>query len=619
MLATAAGDDEIDGMLVRQAGDWVFERKFDGYRLLAVSVDGDVKLRSRRGVDCTSSYPEIVAVLEDQPYENYLLDGEVVALRDGRESFEQLQQRSGISDATRAQASGIAVEFHAFDLLALEEVDLRPISWRRRRGLLVDAFEFGSTVRLSETLEGGARELLQAACEQGWEGLIAKRADSRYVGSRSKDWLKLKCLVRQEFVIAGFTEPKNSRVGLGALILGHHVPGVVDGDRRLVFAGRVGTGFDDAMLRSLRSTLDELQDDCPFEAGPPHPRIPEARWVRPELVCEVGFAEWTTSGHVRHPRYLGLREGADASDVGRDDMPTLATASAVHRSNPDRIYFPAIDGRKAEALDHYELVADLMLPEIAGRPLVQERYPRGITAASFYQKNRPEHAPEWIGAFEADSESRDRIIYPVVRDAASLAWFANQAGLVFHTLLYDVGRPLHPTEVIFDLDPGGSDVLRVQLAAALLRTRLLELGLAPRVKSTGSKGVHIHVDVLDGEIDFATTRGFAHDLAVEVVAERPKDFTLDFNKKARRGRLLIDVLRNGHASHAAAPYSLRAVPEAAVAVPLDWDELFEPDFDPRAITMRTMAARLDDVGDPWADREAPETTILEAAKILRSQ
>lgn len=608
MLASAGQTNESIARIDRARDQWQIERKLDGYRLVGVSVDGVVTLRTRNGLDATAAYPEVANALAGQPYANFVVDGEVLADRRGDvSSFERLQRRPATRPASPQEVDSVPVWFCAFDLLELEGVDLRPITLDRRRALLADAFEFDLTIQLSPLLAGSAADLMEQAQADGWEGLVAKLRDAPYRPGRARSWLKLKCLLRDDFVIVGWTPPQGERVGFGALALATRRNG------SYVYAGRVGTGFDDDLLRSLRSALDEL-----VVAGPAFADVPTelrtARWVEPVLVCEVGFSEWTSSGHVRHPRFLGLRPDKEPTEVEKD--PRVIT---VKLSSLDKILFADIDGTKAEMIGYYQLVAEKMLTEVADRPLVLERFPNGVEKKGFYQKNTPDHVPDYISRLPVASRSRGEIVYSVIHDANGLIYLANQGTIVFHTLLSAAEEPAQPIEIIWDLDPSSRELGPVQLAARMLRDRLGALGLEPRVKTSGSKGLHIHVDVIDDPdsgVGFPATRAFAERVAWDLVAAEPDLFTLEFAKKDRKGRLLIDVMRNGHASHAAAPYSLRAVPEASVAAPLSWDEALDEDFHPRSITMRSMGERLAAGIDPWLDRRLPSSTIMEAAQHL---
>jgi DNA ligase D-like protein (predicted ligase) len=303
MLATLSDRRDFDS-------GWIFERKLDGVRLLAVRDGGRVTLLSRTGRRLNDTYPEIVEALAAQSCTDFTVDGEVVAFTRGRTDFARLQQRMGLTRREDIEASGVAVTYYLFDLLALEGADLTRLPLRTRKSLLRRALTYRSPLRLTSHRNEGGADLLAVSCAHGWEGLIAKRADGDYQPRRSTDWLKLKCSQGQEFVVGGFTEPAGSRVGLGALLLGYQEHG------KLRYAGKVGTGFDRATLLSLRERLDELRTaDPPFDG-----RVREAgaRWVRPALVAQIDFTEWTRDGMLRHPRFLGLRDDKKPQDVVRE-------------------------------------------------------------------------------------------------------------------------------------------------------------------------------------------------------------------------------------------------------------------------------------------------------------
>jgi bifunctional non-homologous end joining protein LigD len=288
-------------------------------------------------------------------------------------------------------------------------------------------------------------------------------------------------------------------------------------------------------------------------------------------------------------------------------MTTPDDGREVEVSNPDRILFPAVGVTKGEVVAYYRRVAPLMLPQLRGRPVVVERFTDRIDRGGFYQRNVPAHAPDWLRRVERSTADGGVTRYPLVDDAAGLAFLANQGAVVVHTLLDGEDAPDHPVELLFDLDPAGDDDREaVRDAARLLRAELDELGLAPRVKSSGSRGLHLHCEVV-GPADFDLSREVAMAVAERVVARHPDRFTVAFHKAERRGRLFIDVLRNGRAAHAVAPYSLRARPEAPIAVPLSWDEALSPDFRPRRITLANVFRRLGQVGDVWAGH--PKATV----------
>ena len=305
MAATLARPDESP------SGDWRFERKLDGVRVVAYCDGDDVRLLSRNRIRQEDVYPEVVDALRDGLALPAVVDGEVVAFAGDVTSFELLQQRMHVHDEARSRRSSVPVTYLAFDLLWLAGRDVRSLPWRDRRTLLEQVLEVDEVVRLTEVLEGDPDVLRARARAEGWEGLIAKRADSTYQGRRSRDWLKLKVVREQEMVVVGFTEPSGGRLHLGALLLGYH-----DGDR-LRFGGKVGTGFTAAVLKDLRARLDPLEVAVPPVDDPP--REPTAHWVRPELVAQVGFGEWSAAGRLRHPRYKGLREDKDPAAVVREE------------------------------------------------------------------------------------------------------------------------------------------------------------------------------------------------------------------------------------------------------------------------------------------------------------
>jgi bifunctional non-homologous end joining protein LigD len=304
MAATTSADARLPD------GDWALERKLDGVRVVAYVAGDDVRLLSRNRIRQEDVYPEVVDALRDQVALPMVVDGEVVAFDGDTTSFERLQQRMHVHDEARSRRSPVRVTYLAFDLLWLAGQDLRPLPWRDRRALLEQVIDAGDGLRLTEVLAGGADALLDRARAEGWEGLIAKRTASTYQGRRSRDWLKLKVVRQQEVVVVGFTEPAGGRTHLGALLVGYH------DDGRLRYGGKVGTGFSQAALRALRPRLDALEVDAPPVVDPP--RMPGAHWVRPELVAQVGFGEWSRDGKLRHPRYLGLRSDKDPAAVVRE-------------------------------------------------------------------------------------------------------------------------------------------------------------------------------------------------------------------------------------------------------------------------------------------------------------
>jgi len=293
--------------------DWIFERKLDGERCLA-SRDGEtVKLKSRNKQELGDTYPEIAKALKKQGEKSFLIDGEIVAFKGKLTSFSKLQNRMRIEDPEEASKSGVRVYFYVFDIICLDGFDLSAVSLRSRKSVLKKVLKFSDPIRFTPHRNGSGKSFYREACEKGWEGIIAKEASSGYVHSRSGKWLKFKCVNRQEFVICGFTDPEGERKGFGALLLGYYEEG------NLAYAGKVGTGFDDETLEDLSERLSRIETgEFPFEDGEGG-RGDAVHWVRPKLVCEAGFTEWTAEGKLRHPRYYGLRRDKDPKEVVRED------------------------------------------------------------------------------------------------------------------------------------------------------------------------------------------------------------------------------------------------------------------------------------------------------------
>lgn len=606
--------------------DWIFERKLDGMRLLAHRAGGDVRLRSRRGEDRSRGYPELVdAVREQLVSDDAVLDGEVVAFEGNHTSFARLQGRIGLDDPRRARATGIEVFYYLFDLLHLDGWDLRELPLRDRKRLLRSVVDVAPPLRFTPHRNEDGPTLLEDACARGWEGLIGKDAGAPYRSGRSRRWVKLKCSAGQELVIGGWTEPRGSRSGFGSLLLGH----VERGELR--YAGRVGTGFDHATLDSLSRRLRELEvDTSPFADAP---RLRDAHWARPRLVAEVAFTEWTRDGRLRHPRFQGLRDDKDPGEVVREHAPASrhdarrereqeATHVGEQRvtidgrefavSNLDKVLFEGDGITKAELIDHYVRLGEAIVREIGERALSLKRYPDGIDGQSFFQKRPGSHFPDWITrarlAREGSEDDPDE--YVVADQRATLAYLANQGTIELHTMTVPAHTPDRPAEIILDLDPtAGAPTSVVREATRRCLALMAELELPHRLKTSGSSGFHVHV-ALDGSVDQQTARAFARDAATLLARRHPRELTVAVRKHRRDGRVFVDWLRNSPAQTAIAPYSVRALPGAPVATPMDPEEL--PGTDPQRWTLRTIGRRLAQREDPWAPR--PATTDLAGAR-----
>ena len=614
--------------------DWLFEIKYDGVRVLAERRGDAVRLVGRSGQIVTGRYPEVVAALRALAFDRFLIDGEIVALdARGVPSFQRLQARMGLShpgDVAQAMAA-VPVEAVFFDCLALEGHDLRRVPLAARRACLQRVLPPLGVARFGDHVEGAGPAFLEAAAEARLEGIVAKRAASPYVARRSSAWLKIKCQHRQEFVIGGYTDPQGSRSRLGAL----HI-GLYDGGR-LVYVSRVGTGFDRAELERLWRRLEPIRrETSPFDLGTPTGR--GHHWVEPRLVCEVRFTEWTRDGGIRHPTYLGLRDdkrpedcrrempdrgaGADGAEgrpaetgiagaaaplvvpttvPGRavaDVAPAAPTAAPrVRLTNLDKVFWPDEGYTKGDLIGYYDTIAPWLLPYLRDRPIVLTRYPDGISGKSFFQKDAPEFAPDWVRTERVYSKDTDREIdYFVVDDAEMLRYVANMGTIPIHVWSARVPALERPDWLVLDLDPKGApftDVVRVAQAAHRL---LDDLELPSHVKTSGATGLHILVP-LGAQYTHEQARTLARLLATLVVEVVPAIATLARPLGARGGKVYVDFGQNGHGRTIAAPFSVRPRPGAPVSCPLDWGEV-ALGLDPGRFTIRTVPRRFARRQDP---------------------
>lgn len=566
------------------AGDaWLHEVKFDGYRLQARISAGKVKLLTRTGLDWTERFGErIASALTALACETALIDGEVVALgENGISSFSALQ--AALSERETAN-----LVFFAFDLLHLdgEHLQSEPLLARKERlEELLKAAGRDSPLRYSEHFVEPGQTMLRHACRMGLEGVISKRADAPYRSGRGRDWIKSKCTQRQEFVIAGYVPSKASRNQLGSLVLGYHEDG------ELKPAGRVGTGFTRSSAAALKKTLDAIAAKAsPFrgEAG----RERGIVWVKPELVAEIAFGSWTASKTLRHSAFLGLREDKPAEEVV-EEQPVKVEAKKVQHatksrrkagaettvtlSNPDKPLWPDIGFTKQDLLDYYAGVWERMAPFVVERPLSLLRAPDGVGGQVFFQK----HAGAGLHKSVSRMKDEDGEELLFIRDFDGLAALVQLGTVEVHVWGARIDAIETPDQVIFDLDPDpGVPIERVREAALTVRQRLEELGFESFLKTSGGKGFHV-VLPLQPKAEWDAVKGFARDFAKAMEQAEPKLYTATLSKKARKGRIFIDYLRNGRGSTAIAPFSTRARPGAAVAMPVAW-ELLEKNLAPDA-------------------------------------
>ena len=551
------------------AGDaWLHEVKFDGYRLQARLSAGKVKLLTRTGLDWTERFGEqIIDALAALPCGTALIDGEVVALgENGISSFSALQVALSEEKTTN-------LVFFAFDLLHLDGENLQsePLLARKERlEELLKAAEADSPLRYSEHFIEPGQTMLRHACRMGLEGVISKRAEAPYRSGRGRDWIKSKCTQRQEFVIAGYVPSKASRNQLGSLVLGYHEDG------ELKPAGRVGTGFTRNSAAALKKTLDAIVAKAsPFRGDAARER--GIVWVKPKLVAEIAFGSWTASKTLRHSSFLGLREDKPAGQVVEEKPAKAAVKSrrkagpetTVTLSNPDKPLWPDIGFTKQDLLDYYASVWERMASFVVERPLSLLRAPDGVGGQVFFQK----HAGAGLHKAVSRMKDKDGEELLFIRDFDGLAALVQLGTVEIHVWGARIDAIETPDQIIFDLDPDpGVPLERVREAAIAVRERLDELGFESFLKTSGGKGFHV-VLALKPKADWDEVKGFARDFARAMEQAQPKLYTATLSKKARKGRIFIDYLRNGRGSTAIAPFSTRARPGAAVAMPVAWELL----------------------------------------------
>ena len=574
---------------------WIFEIKYDGYRVLAARTAGGAALRYRRGEDVSARFPEISRAVATWPCASAVVDGEVVVLDDdGRPSFGRLQARmrwSRPADIARA-AIATPVTYFVFDLLAFESWDLRGLPLTVRKELLRLLVPPVGPVRYADHVETDGEAMFTEACGLGLEGVMAKRADAPYRAGRHETWQKFRGERREDFVIVGFTRPAGRRTGLGALLV------ATAEDGALVFAGAVGTGFRAADLDTLVRRLEPLRRSEPACIG----AIPRQRgltWVEPQLAATVRFLERTDDGLLRQPVFLSFQDQAPSVDVPSPAVssPDPPSARVVTETNRDKVFWPADGYTKGDLLDYYRDIAPWLLPYLHDRPLVMTRFPDGVTGKSFFQKDAPEWAPPWIRTVRVWSEESARELdYFVVDDVESLLWIVNLGTIPLHVWASRVAVLAQPDWCILDLDPKSAPFTAVVQVAQAVHALCDDLGLPTYVKTSGQAGLHVLVP-LGGACTFAQAKDLGQLLAQVVVGEHPEVATVTRAVGARGGRVYVDYLQNGHGKLLAAPYCARPVPGAWVSTPLAWSEVTRY-LDPGRFTILSVRRRVERRGDP---------------------
>ncbi|MFZ0612752.1 MAG: DNA ligase D [Desulfobacterales bacterium] len=598
---------------------WLHEIKYDGYRILAYKKDSRVRLLTRNAKDWTArmSYP--VNSLEALAIEEFVLDGEMVVRRDdGTTDFQSLQ------NVLKGSAAGRLV-YYVFDILYLEGYDLMRTPLSERKNILkrlLTGQAKDSPVQFSDHILGGGPAVYQHACRYALEGVVSKRVDAAYRLRRTSNWVKSKCLQRQEFAIGGFTSPSGSRIGFGALLLGVHTP---SGD--LMYAGRVGTGFDQEMLQMLTRDLESIEQTVsPFATPLSGSEVRDVRWVRPERVAEVEFSQWTADGRLRHPAFKGLRKDKAAGEIVRETpvaLPhkpnpketNLSSSSAgmksvtaspagrvagIHLSHPDRVMYPDQGITKYELALYYEQAAERILPHISRRPLTIVRCPQGRQKKCFYQKHFTDQLPASVKGISIKEKTETRL-YIIIEDIRGIIALIQLGALEFHPWGSRADRLEYPDQMTFDMDPGpGIPLCQLVDGCRLLRNRLQDLGLESFVKTSGGKGFHIVVPLVRRS-DWEEVKAFSAAVSIDLTRRYPNLFIATMSKAMRNNKIFVDYLRNARGATSVAPYSSRARSGAPVSVPLSWQELSEQ-VKPDAYTVENLEHRWTVVEkDPWSN------------------
>ncbi|KAA1180122.1 DNA ligase D [Rhizobium tropici] len=589
---------------------WLHEIKFDGYRLQVRIEAGRIKLLTRSGLDWTGRFgKEIIAAFKDLPVGTAIVDGElVVEPTAGASDFSALQ-----ADLSEGRSDRFV--FYAFDLLHLDGYDLGSCPLVSRKELLQKIIPSETGIlRFSSHFDENGELLLSHACRLSLEGIVSKIANDPYRPGRGKTWVKSKCSSKQEFVIGGWVPSTILRKAIGSLVLGVYDKG------RLEHVGRVGTGYTHVVAEQLFKTLGRLKaEKNPFATKLTAEENRGVRFVRPELVAEIEFRAWTADGHLRHASFRGLREDKNPLDIVRETPKTTTGTSAekpvrssVSLTHGDRLYWPDEGVTKAGLADYYSEVWRYMGPFVVGRPLALVRCPNGISGQHFFQK----HA--WKGMnrnIALAKDPQDEEPYVSISDLNGLIGLVQAAVLEIHPWGSMVGNWEKPDTIIMDLDPGpGVAWTEVIAAAEETGERLKRAGLVPFIKTSGGKGLHI-VCPLVAKAEWPAIKAFTKDIADAMAADSPERYVSTITKSKRRGKILVDYLRNQRGSTAVAPYSTRARPGAAVSMPLLWEEL-SPAIGPDYFTVPNVATRLAALrSDPWANfRAAAEPLRQSQAK-----
>mgnify|MGYP002345769228 CR=1 FL=1 len=600
-------DTELEGdaMLAKlsqsvpDSDDWIYEKKFDGFRAIAKIKNPEADLISRNGNKLNKKFPSILNELK-RIKTNCILDGEIVIEDRNEKSYFQLLQ-SG-----EPIPKNLKLKYYVFDIIQLDGNDLRLFPLTERKELLellikkykVEAIEFVPNLKQDQN------KVLGFAEDNKWEGIIAKLKESTYQeGKRNGNWLKIKLRNTQEAIICGFTKPEGGRSHFGALVLGLMSNG------KLKYIGNCGTGFNEKLLKELFDEFTPLiQKTKPFESSEDVAKERNVTWLKPELVCDVYYSEWTRDEHLRHPVFKGLREDKSAEDTKIEDKEALAMENekelkfgkkTVNLTNLNKIYWPNDNITKGDLLAYYEEMGDFILPYLKDKPISMNRFPNGIEGQSFFQKDvDPSKIPSYLKTTEVYSESTDKTIdYLLCNDLPSLLYIANLGSIEINPWLSTYKKPEKPEFVVLDLDPNGAQWEDVIAVAHTARAVLDRGDIEAFIKTSGSTGLHIVINV-GAKYDYEIARSFVQFIAELVQQEHPDTTSMVRDPKKRKGLIYLDYLQNKEGQTIAAPYSARPKPMATVSTPISWDEV-DNDLSIQDFTIFNIYDRVTTIDDPW--------------------
>jgi bifunctional non-homologous end joining protein LigD len=615
--------------------DWVYEKKYDGYRSISSIIKGNPILKSRNGIDFTEKYAPITETLKKLKVDA-ILDGELVIEDKNGESSFQLLQNYNPEDQSHI------IKYYVFDLLYLNGHDTREMDLVKRKELLkkvISALK-SKTVIYSEHVIAKGEELFKKAKKMQWEGIIGKKASSIYTNNKRTDyWLKFKITSSQEAIIIGYTSPSGSRKHFGALVLAMY------NNKKLIYIGNCGTGFNEQSLADLLDRLKPLETNI----KPVHEKVNLERnvtWVKPELVCEVTFSEWTDDKHLRHPVFKGLRSDKNKSEVVKEheaetemeetvknddkknapiktktrpvDEEVVYGKKKVKLTNQNKIFWPKEKITKGDLIDYYKNVAKFILPHLKDRPLSLNRHPNGITGPSFFQKDLDtDKIPSWIKSAPLHSESNNKDIdYLICNDEATLLWMVNLGCIEINPWLSKYKTPDQPMFAVLDLDPHDIDFSETIAVAKTTKTFLDKMKIKAFIKTSGSKGLHIFIPI-GKNYDYDLSKNFIHYLGNLVHQQHPETTSLERSPSKRKNQIYLDFLQNRKGQTIAAPYSVRPKPGATVSMPLHWDEI-KDGLKISNFTISNSLERLNKTGDLWEGIEKINNDLKSALTYLKA-